>query len=202
MKHNFSLFNSCYALFILSIFCEYTAYCSSYMWKILSQHDGRFLLACLCHRHGRKKHHILSPPSSRFICSPLHSVALTNPTRSQLRQLSYCYHQPCYKYSSEQNARSVMERYESIIDNNAQELEVDFAAVGALTQFMQECSYVRSILRSLYALIHPLHMPFLQRTATCFNHNLLYFVAGSSRFHGLEQFFSQLLIYVAHRGLL
>ena len=55
MKHNFSLINSC-CVFIFSIFFEYTAYRSGYMWKILSQHDGHFLLECSCHRHWRKNH--------------------------------------------------------------------------------------------------------------------------------------------------
>jgi hypothetical protein len=46
--------------------------------------------------------------------------------------------------------------------------------------------------RYTYTLIHALHMPFLQGTTICVDHNLLYFDASSSRFCGMVQFLSQL----------
>jgi hypothetical protein len=94
---------SCVVIFIFSIFCEYTAYCSSYMWKILSQHNGCFLLNVYATAtEGKKNTASHNPPLTRFICTLLHSVVLTNPTRAYMRQL--CYHQPCYEYTAEQNA--------------------------------------------------------------------------------------------------
>ena len=87
-----------------TIFREHTAYCSGYKRKVHSQHDGRFLLECLCHRHGRKEHAVSHIQSTVVtISSLLHTVVSINETRSWLRhnlwlRQFYCSHQPCYEH--------------------------------------------------------------------------------------------------------